>query len=153
MRLSLRLVLCLLPVFCSSAALAKDSPDPRQETPSAPIEIHNAFAKPSYGQTQVGAGFMEIHNLSDQPDRLIAVSAPMADATEIHTNEMDGDIMRMRRIDGLDIPASGSAALTPGNKHLMFFRMKQPLKAGMIFPVRLQFQHAGMKEVEFIVKP
>jgi copper(I)-binding protein len=40
---------------------------------------------------------------------------------EIHTHEHDGDLMRMRRVDAIDLPPSERVELKPGGLHLMIF--------------------------------
>ena len=72
---------------------------------------------------------------------------------ESHSMTMDGDVMKMRRVeDGLEIPAGGEVVLKPGGLHVMFRRLAAPLKEGELRPVKLVFEKAGEVEVEFIVE-
>jgi periplasmic copper chaperone A len=65
--------------------------------------------------------------------------------------EMDGNVMRMRQIEGIDIPAGKSVELKPGGQHVMFVGLKQTLKNGAHFPIKLRFQKAGEITVEMKV--
>lgn len=95
---------------------------------------------------------MEMQTKTGQPDRLISASTPDAETVEIHDHIRDGDVMRMRRIDGVDIPAEGSAVLQPGGKHLMLIGLKIPLFEETVFPMTLVFEKAGPVEIEVIVE-
>ncbi len=74
--------------------------------------------------------------------RLVEARSSAAGAVEIHEMRMDGNTMRMRAIEGLDIPAGRSVDLKPGGYHLMLVNLKQPLKAGEEWPVTLVFEAA-----------
>jgi hypothetical protein len=71
---------------------------------------------------------------------------------EIHAMSMDGDVMRMRQIDGIDLPAGGMVELKPGGFHLMFMELKAPLQAGTRFPLTLRFEKAGELAVTVAVE-
>jgi periplasmic copper chaperone A len=69
--------------------------------------------------------------------RLVSGSSPVAGIVEIHEMKMEGTTMRMRAIDGLDLPAGKPVELKPGGFHLMLMDLKQPLKAGDTVPLTL----------------
>jgi periplasmic copper chaperone A len=61
-------------------------------------------------------------------------------------------VSQMRELkDGLDIPANGSIAFSPGGYHLMFTHLTHPLTKGESIKATLNFEHAGAVEVEFSV--
>jgi copper(I)-binding protein len=90
-----------------------------------------------------GAAYAEIANAGDTPDRLIGVKGDIANAIEIHEMSMDGGVMQMRKIDGLDIPAHGSAELKPGGYHVMLIGLTRALNAGDTISLTFVFEHAG----------
>lgn len=92
------------------------------------------------GQKATG---MFVQLQSKAATRLVAVSTPVAGVSEIHEMSMDGGVMRMRAIAGLDLPAGQAVALKPGGYHLMFMELKQPLKAGDTVPVTLTLENAA----------
>ena len=123
------LMLCLAFLGWTAAAAAGDG-----------IVIEHPWSRASAAAT--GAVFLSISN-SGGADRLIGASSPAAAEMQIHATEMDGEIMRMRRVDGIDIPAQGTAVLAPGGYHLMLIGLKEPLKAGTTVAVTLDFAKAG----------
>ena len=108
------------------------------------IVVERPWARASAAPT--GAVFMSIRN-DGEADRLLAVSSPVAAEVQMHVTEMDGQIMRMRRVDGIDVPAHGAAVLQPGGYHLMLIGLIEPLKAGTTVRLTLDFAKAGKMEV------
>jgi hypothetical protein len=70
---------------------------------------------------------------------------------EIHEMTMEKDVMRMREVKGVDVPAKKSVELKPGGYHLMLIELKAPLKPGDKVPVTLRFEKAGEVKAELAV--
>lgn len=91
---------------------------------------------------------------SAQGGRLVAASSPAAGVVEIHEMAMDGNVMRMRAIDALDLPAGKTVALEPGGYHVMLIDLVQPLAAGQTVPVKLVIEGAdGKRETVEVQAP
>src|SRR3546814_16908753 len=86
------------------------------------------------------------------PIWLVATEGEVAERVELHTHTMDGNVMQMRRVEALEIPAQGKAALQPGGIHIMLIGLKQPLREGERFPLTLTFAKAGAVTVEVAVE-
>ncbi len=117
----------------------------------AQIEIENAWTRATPPGAETAAGYLTIRNKSSSPDHLIRAASPLAARVEMHVHLHDGDLMRMRQVQGYDIPARGSLELTPGVAHLMFVDIKRPFKQGEQIPVTLRFERAGEMKVELRV--
>ena len=102
------------------------------------------------GQT-VGGGFVKITN-GGAADRLVSARAEVSGSVELHTMRMEGDVMRMRQVDGIELPAGQTVELKPGGLHMMFMGLKAPLKAGDSFPLTLKFEKAGEVTVQVKVE-
>ena len=84
------------------------------------VEVSSAFIRPPFTGRTTSAGFMRLENKG--PDtRLVAASSPISPRVEIHTHLHEGGVMKMRRIEGIDIAAGESVELKPGGYHLMMF--------------------------------
>jgi copper(I)-binding protein len=53
---------------------------------------------------------------------------------------MENDVMQMRQISRLDLPAGKSVELKPGGYQVMLMDLKQPLKKGKSVPIKLRFE-------------
>ena len=92
---------------------------------------------------------MTLH--SERADRLLGGSTPVAERFELHTMAMQGDVMQMRQLDKVDLPAGQKVELKPGGLHVMFIGLKQPLTVGSKVPVTLRFERAGEVKIEMAV--
>ena len=76
---------------------------------------------PPFPGRDISAGYFEITNHGHHDDRLIAASSPVSESVEIHTHNEEDGVMKMRRVEGVDLPAGQSVVFKPGGYHLMFF--------------------------------
>ena len=107
---------------------------------TAPVSVEGAWARPSVaGQSGTGA-FMTL--TAREPLSLVGVATPVAGVAEVHEMRMEGDVMRMRAVAALELPAGQPVQLKPGGYHLMLMDLKGPLQAGTQVPVTLQFRDA-----------
>lgn len=117
------------------------------------LEIVDPFARATPPNAPVSAGYMVIRNTGSEADRLLGGTTTFADRIEVHEMAMDGEVMKMREIEGgLEIPAGGEVTLAPGGFHLMFMKITEQLKEGEVRKVTLQFEKAGTVELELPVK-
>jgi copper(I)-binding protein len=115
------------------------------------LTIGHPWARASAGPVRNGAAYLTVHN-AGAADSLIAVSGDIAERVELHTHLMEGDVMKMRRVEAVEVPAHGMAALEPGGFHVMLIGLAQPLKEGQHFPLTLTFRDAGEVAVEVKVE-
>ena len=115
------------------------------------LSIAHPWARASAGPARNGAAFLVIEN-AGAADRLIAVSGEVSERAELHSHMMEGDVMKMRRVEAVEVPANGTAALQPGGLHIMLIGLKQPLQEGERFPLTLTFKAAGEIVVEVAVE-
>lgn len=92
--------------------------------------------------------FMTLRNTGTAPDRLVSAASPLPRMVEIHTTVRDGEVMRMRPVDAVEVPPGGSVTLAPGGLHIMLMGLSQPMPAGSTVPVTLTFEHAGAVPVQ-----
>ena len=70
---------------------------------------------------------------------------------ELHDVVLEGGVMKMRQLTGIDLPPGSSIEAKPGGLHIMFVGLLHPLAAEEKVRGALQFEHAGKIEVEFNV--
>lgn len=115
---------------------------------SGKLRISQPWARATAPGAASGGGFLAIDN-KGPTDRLVSASAAVADSVELHTMSMEGNIMRMAKLErGIEIPATGKIELKPGGLHIMFIGLKAPLKQGESFPLTLKFEKAGEIRVD-----
>jgi copper(I)-binding protein len=115
-----------------------------------PIKVENAYTRATVPGQQVAGGFMKIEN-KGPADQLLSASSTAAGEMQLHEMTMDGNVMKMRQVKEIALPAGGAVELKPGGLHLMFINIKTPMLAGQTVPVKLKFAKAGEVEVTFPV--
>ena len=114
------------------------------------VQIENAYTRATVPGQQAAGGFMKIEN-KGVADQLISASSPVAGEVQLHEMAMEGNVMKMRQVKDIAVPAGGAVELKPGGLHLMFINIKAPLTAGETVPVKLKFAKAGEVEVKMPV--
>ncbi|HTJ95956.1 MAG TPA: copper chaperone PCu(A)C [Rhodocyclaceae bacterium] len=121
----------LFSLFATTAAYAAD------------IEVKEAWARASVAGQQASGAFMTL--TSAKGATLVGISSPVASKAEIHEMSMSNDVMKMRAVPRLELPA-GKAVSLSGDYHLMLMGLKKELKAGDKIPLTLLVEQAGKKE-------
>lgn len=104
------------------------------------VKVEAAWARATVqGQKGTGA-FMKI--TANEGTQLVGVSSTVAGVAEVHEMKMDGDIMTMRALPSLDLPAGKAVELKPGGYHIMLMDLKQALTVGSKLPLTLSFKDA-----------
>lgn len=115
------------------------------ESMSGKITIKSPWARASIGKN--GAAFVTLVNAGNTDDKLIGATANISRRVELHTHKMDGNIMRMRQVENVPLPAGSTVMLKPGGHHVMFMGLTRELVEGQSFPLTLIFEKAGQMEV------
>jgi hypothetical protein len=115
------------------------------------LEIEDAFTRATAPGQQVAGGFLKIEN-KGAADQLISASSPVAGEVQLHEMAMEGNVMKMRQVKDITVPANGVVQLKPGGYHLMFLNLKGPFVADQTVPLKLKFAKAGEVEIKMPVK-
>jgi copper(I)-binding protein len=105
------------------------------------ISVIEAWTRATAPGQQVAGVYFEI--VSPVDAQLMGLKSPAADRAELHEMRMDGNIMRMRPVEGVALPAGRKVQFKPGGLHAMLFGLKQPLRPGDRVPITLTIVDAG----------
>jgi periplasmic copper chaperone A len=113
----------------------------------AEVVVSDPWARASILASRPGAAYVTAE--SDEDDRLIGASTPMADRVMIHAIETDTKgVGRMVHRKTLDLPAGEAVNFAPGGMHLMLMDLSEKLVEGTTFPLTLHFEAAGEVTVD-----
>lgn len=99
------------------------------------VTVTTPWVRATATQQKATGAFMQLKAAADA--RLVEVRSATAGVVEIHEMAMEGDMMKMRAVTGLDLPAGKLVELKPGGYHVMLMDLKQPIKAGDAVPLTL----------------
>ena len=118
----------------------------------AQVSVKEPWVRATVARQQATGAFMQLH--SPTATRLVGVSTPLTPVAEVHEMALHGDVMRMRQVSTLDLPAGKTVALQPGGYHLMLMNLSAQVKEGQTVPLTLTFEDAdGKRETVQVQAP
>lgn len=118
----------------------------------AQVQVTDAWVRATVPQQQATGAFMQLR--ATQDSRLVAVRSPLTPNAEVHEMALENDVMKMRQVPAIALPAGKTVDLKPGGYHVMLLNLKQPVKAGDTVPLTLVFERAnGQRETVEVQAP
>ena len=121
----------------------------------AQVTVKDPWVRATVPQQTATGAFMKLE--SPQDARLVSASSPLAGVVELHEMTMEKDVMKMRAVPGIDIPAGKGAELKPGGYHVMLMNLKGQMRVGDAVPLTLVVEGKDGKrqtlEVKAAVRP
>lgn len=119
----------------------------------ADITFKNPIIKNNFGK-KVTAGFATI--ISDEDLEIIDISSNISKRIEIHTMLMEGDVMKMRKIESPIITNKNPLELKKGGDHLMIYDLTENLddlkNITLTFSLKNNSGEVIKKDIDFLVQ-
>jgi len=116
----------------------------------AQVEVKDAWVRATVSQQKATGAFMRI--TAKQNMKVVQVSTPVAGTAEIHEMSMADNMMRMRPVDALELPAGKTVELSPSGFHVMLMDLKHQVKEGETVPLTLVLEGSDGKKTNVDVK-
>lgn len=110
----------------------------------AQVSVSEPWVRATVPAQKVTGAFMRVQSAA--PARLVGVQADVAGRAELHEMAMDGQTMRMRRVESIELPAGKPVNLASGGYHVMLFDLKRQVKEGENVAITLTVQDAAGKK-------
>src|SRR5690606_31448115 len=85
------------------------------------------------------AAYFTLENHTEKAVRLTGVSTSVAKEAQLHTIIEEQGMVKMRQVEGFDIPSHGRLILSPSGEHVMLLGLKAPLVLDQKVELQLQF--------------
>lgn len=128
---------CLL-LLCSFIGFFGQA-SPIAEKKNSMLLVEKAYIRATIPGTSISSSYMEIENRGEKAVTLLSVNSDISPRIEIHQHTMADGMMRMRKLDSIDIKSKERVKLQPSGLHLMLFDVKKPLKAQQQVELTLNF--------------
>jgi len=109
----------------------------------AQVTVTEPWVRGTVASQMATGAFMKI--TAAAPARLVGASSPVAGVVEVHEMALVNNVMRMRAVDSLDLPAGKPVELKPGGYHVMLMDLSRDLKEGDTVPVMLVIEQGGKR--------
>lgn len=117
---------------------------------SAQVIVKDAWARATVAQQKSTGIFLQIESKKDA--KLIKAKTDVAEMTEIHEMSMDNNVMKMREVESIALPAGKLVELKPGGFHIMLMQLKNQVKVGDEIALTLTIETADKKQETIEVK-
>jgi copper(I)-binding protein len=104
-------------------------------TAQAQVSVKDAWVRATVPQQKATGAFMQLVSAKDA--KLVEAKSPVAGVVEIHEMAMVDQVMKMRAVPGLELPAGKMVELKPGGYHVMLLDLKGQVKDGDMVPLTL----------------
>ena len=121
-----------------------------QAQSQAQVSVEQAWVRATVPQQRATGAFMQLR--APASTTLVGASSPAAGIVEIHEMAMQDNVMRMRQVPAIALPAGKTVELKPGGFHVMLLDLKQQVKAGDSVALTLVFQDASGRRLTREVK-
>ena len=116
----------------------------------AQVTVKEPWVRATVPAQKATGAFMQITSAQDA--RLVEARSPVAGVVEVHEMVMEKEVMKMRAMKGLDLPAGKTVELKPGGYHVMLMDLKEQVKEGATVPVTLVVEGKDKKRSTIEVK-
>ena len=137
--------------LASAQSTASSSPALNVDTND--LVVRDGWVQEVPREQKITAAYMTIENHSAADISLQSASAGVARVIELHKIELTDGMMKMRKVQAIDIPAGETVELKPGGYHLMVIGLNRELKKGDTVSLTLQFSRDIKKTITLPVKP
>ena len=110
---------------------------------AADVSVSAAWVRPTAPGQNIAGGYMKITSAATA--YLVGGSSPVAKAVELHEMSLENNVMKMRPLARLELPAGKPVELKPGSYHLMLLDVARPLVAGDHVPLKLTLEDKSGK--------
>jgi len=118
----------------------------------AQVTVKDPWVRATVSQQKATGAFMQITSAQDA--RLVEAKSPVAGVVEVHEMSMEKDVMKMRAIPELALPAGKAVELKPGGYHVMLMDLKAPLPKDSTVALTLVFKDAkGVETKQEVTLP
>ncbi|MGS7251770.1 copper chaperone PCu(A)C [Pseudomonas sp. SK] len=111
----------------------------------AQTTVSDAWVRASVPHQQSTGAFMTLTASSDS--KLVGVASKVAKSVQVHEMTMNGDVMGMREVKTVELPAGKAVTLDPNGLHVMLMGLHDQVKEGDKVPLTLTIEDAkGARE-------
>lgn len=116
------------------------------------ILVNDAWVRGIPPSATTTAAFMTIQNTGPRAMVLKSASCDIAKSVQIHTMEQVGEIMQMKELSELQIPANEQVGLAPKGHHIMLIGLLRSIAEGETVSLSLNFADGTSVSVDAEVK-
>lgn len=128
----------------TGATNAGNASNATNATNNASVKVEDAWVRATVPNQHATGVFMRL--TSPEAGRLIAVESDAAKHVEVHEMAMQDDVMKMRQVPAIALPAGQPVDLKPGGYHVMLIDLARQITPGDHIDVTLIVEDAKQQQ-------
>lgn len=117
------------------------------------LPVEDPWVRTAPPRAAARVGYLQLHNPLAETVTLVGVRSPQFDKIEMHRTSLHEGMMRMEKVDQLEVPSGGTVRLEPNGYHLMMTGNRLPLATGAQVTLELQWSDGSTQRVIARVRP
>lgn len=117
------------------------------------LQVDDAWVRTAPPTAPARVGYMLLRNPTGETVALVGVTSPQFEKIEMHRTVLQEGMMRMEKVDKIEVPAGGEVRLEPNGYHLMMTGNPLPLATGAQVTFELQWNDGSIQQVIAGVRP
>lgn len=117
------------------------------------LPVEDPWVRTAPPKAPARVGYLRIHNPSAEAVALVGVTSPQFETIEMHRTSLKNGMMRMEKVDKIEVPAGSELRLEPNGYHLMMMGNPLPLATGAQVTLDLKWSDGSTQRVIAGVRP
>ncbi|XOT97523.1 copper chaperone PCu(A)C, partial [Alcaligenes pakistanensis] len=94
----------------------------------AEVTVNDPWVRATVPGQQATGAFMVLQSTDNA--QLLGASSSLSKQVEVHEMAMENDVMRMRQVEKIELPAGKAVELKPGGYHIMMLGLDKQVETG-----------------------
>ena len=117
----------------------------------AKIALHGGYTFETSQEQKATAVYLSFFNNSEKEIEIESFSTDVANSVEMHDIKITDDIVKMFKVENVEIDSKSELFLQPGGRHLMLFGLKKKLNDKESFVLKVHLKNKVVLETNILV--
>ncbi len=117
----------------------------------AKLALHGGYTFETNQEQKATAVYLSFFNNSEKEIEIESFSTDIANSVEMHDIEITNDVVKMFKVESVEIKSKSELFLQPGGRHLMLFGLKKKLNDKESFVLKVHLKNKVVLETNILV--
>ena len=115
------------------------------------LALHGGYTFETSQEQKATAVYLSFFNNSEKEIEIESFSTDVANSVEMHDIKITDDIVKMFKVENIEIDSKSELFLQPGGRHLMLFGLKKKLNEKESFVLKIHLKNKVVLETNILV--
>ncbi len=123
----------------------------KAEANNEKLALHGGYTFETNQEQRATAVYLSFFNNSENEIEIESFSTDIANSVEMHDIKITDDIVKMFKVESVEIESKSELFLQPGGRHLMLFGLKKKLNDKESFILRVHLKNQVVLKTNILV--